>query len=68
MKHQPYSKLKDSDLNQVVMGIHPGKYGACRDIHTSKTCRITVTVQQKDATRFQTLAKNIRIQKEHNHA
>lgn len=51
--------LKDGDLCNVVAGTHAGKSGSVRDIHTSKTGHITITVEQKNGVRFKTLAKNV---------
>jgi ribosomal protein S4E len=58
MKNDP-SKLKDGDLCKVVAGTHAGKSGTVRDINTSKTGHITITVVQKNGVRFKTLAKNV---------
>ena len=38
---------------------HAGKVGVVRDIHTSKTGHVTITVEQGDGVRFKTLAKNV---------
>lgn len=56
-------KLKDGDQCTVVGGVHSGKSGIVRDINTSKTGHITITVVQKDGVRFKTLAKNVVVQK-----
>lgn len=53
--------LKDGAQCQVVGGVHAGKSGIVRDIHTSKTGTITVTVVQPNGERFKTLAKNLNI-------
>lgn len=50
---------KDGDHCKVVRGTHVGKSGTIRDIKTSKTGHITITVVQKDGERFKTLAKNV---------
>lgn len=52
-------KLKDGDRCKVVSGTHAGKSGIVRDINTSKTGHITITVVQKNGDRFKTLARNI---------
>ncbi len=52
-------ELKDGDQCDVVGGVHKGKSGAVRDIHTSKTGHITITVAQKNGERFKTLGKNV---------
>jgi len=44
---------------KVVGGTHAGKSGVVRDIKTSNTGHITITVVQKDGMRFKTLAKNV---------
>ncbi|MDP2414902.1 KOW motif-containing protein [Daejeonella sp.] len=59
MKLNPLQKLKDGDLCKVVGGTHVNKTGIVRDIHTSKTGYITITVVQNNGLRFKTLAKNI---------
>lgn len=55
------SKLKDGDLCKVISGTHIGKRGIVRDINTSKTGHITITVVQESGVRFKTLAKNVAI-------
>jgi ribosomal protein S4E len=57
------TKLKDGDQCRVIGGTHTGKSGAVRDINTSKTGHITITVEQKNGVRFKTLGKNVVIQK-----
>lgn len=56
--------LKDGDSCKVVAGTHKGKYGTVRDIHTSKTGHITITVVQAAGTRFKTLGKNVEVIKQ----
>lgn len=56
-------KLKDGDQCTVIGGTHTGKSGTVRDINTSKTGHITITVEQKNGVRFKTLGKNVVIQK-----
>lgn len=55
----PPNKLRDGDSCAVIGGTHAGKSGTVRDINTSKTGHITITVVQKDAVRFKTLARNV---------
>lgn len=55
-------KLNDGDQCIVVGGVHSGKSGIVRDIHTSKTGQITITVEQKNGVRFKTLGKNVVVQ------
>lgn len=52
-------KLKDGDLCKVIGGTHKGKSGRVRDIHTSKTGHVTLTVEQDNGVRFKTLARNV---------
>lgn len=51
--------LKDGDPCQVTGGTHKGKSGIVRDIHTSKTGHITISVVQANGERFKTLGKNV---------
>jgi ribosomal protein S4E len=62
MKTQTVPKLKDGDTCSVVGGTHAGKSGIVRDINTSKTGQITITVVPKSGVRFKTLAKNVAVQ------
>ncbi len=55
-------KLKDGNECEVVGGTHVGKSGTVRDINTSKTGHITITVVQKNGVRFKTLGKNVVVQ------
>ena len=55
--------LKDGDECKVIAGTHVGKTGTVRDINTSKTGHITITVVQKNGVRFKTLGKNVEILK-----
>lgn len=50
--------LKDGTKCRVIAGTHAGKSGTVRDIKTSKTGHVTITVVQADGSRFKTLAKN----------
>ena len=59
MQTKTSKQLKDGDTCRVVGGIHSGKSGTVRDIHTSKTGHITITVEQKNGVRFKTLGKNV---------
>ncbi len=52
-------KLKDGAKCQVMGGAHKGKSGIVRDINTSKTGHVTITVVQANGDRFKTLAKNV---------
>jgi ribosomal protein S4E len=53
--------LKDGDKCKVISGIHTGKSGTVRDIKTSKTGHITITVVQDNGIRFKTLGKNVNL-------
>ena len=59
MKAKTAEILKDGDQCKVVGGTHSGKSGTVRDINTSKTGHITITVEQKNGVRFKTLGKNV---------
>jgi ribosomal protein S4E len=54
-------KLADGALYNVIGGTHKGKSGIIRDINTSNTGAITVTVVQSNGVRFKTLGKNVLI-------
>lgn len=62
MKSKKPVQLKDGDQCKVTGGTHAGKSGTVRDIHTSKTGHITITVEQKNGVRFKTLGKNVTVQ------
>lgn len=51
--------LKDGDQCKVIGGTHTGISGTVRDINTSKTGHITITVEQENGVRFKTLVKNV---------
>lgn len=53
------AKIKDGDRCRVVGGVHSGKTGTVRDMNTSKTGAITITVVEDNGERFKTLAKNV---------
>jgi ribosomal protein S4E len=54
--------IKDGDQVKVVKGTHAGKSGTARDINTSKTGAVTITIVQANGERFKTLANNVTIQ------
>ena len=54
-------QLTDGAECKVIGSTHAGKSGAVRDIKTSKTGFVTITVVQANGERFKTLAKNIEI-------
>lgn len=53
--------IKDGDKCIVIAGTHKGKSGTVRDINTSKTGHVTITVVQASGIRFKTLAKNVEV-------
>lgn len=59
MAIEPKCELRDGAHCTVVGGTHAGKSGAVRDIKTSKTGHVTITVEQKDGASVKTLAKNV---------
>ena len=59
MTKQDPAELKDGASCAVIGGTHAGKSGTVRDIHTSKTGHVTITVVQKNGDRFKTLARNV---------
>jgi ribosomal protein S4E len=59
MKTKTPGKLKDGDRCKVVGGTHVGKSGTVRDVNTSKTGHIIITVEQGNGVRFKTLGKNV---------
>jgi ribosomal protein S4E len=63
MKTKQPRKLKDGAQCKVIGGTHEGKNGTVRDINTSKTGHVTITVVQPNGERFKTLAKNVVIEK-----
>ena len=54
--------VNDGDLCFVIAGTHKGKSGVVRDLNTSKTGHLTITVVQGGGERFKTLAKNVQTQ------
>jgi ribosomal protein S4E len=61
MKSRGKKKLRDGAKCKVVGGTHAGKSGVAKDIKTSKTGHITITVLQANGERFKTLAKNVEV-------
>lgn len=55
----PTGKLRDGARCKVIGGVHAGKGGTVRDINTSETGHVTITVVQADGERFKTLARNV---------
>ena len=60
-KDEKAKLLKEDDFCDVVAGTHKGKSGFVRDINTSKTGHITITVQQENGDRFKTLGRNVQV-------
>jgi ribosomal protein S4E len=58
MSTKSQDRLTDGAQCKVIGGTHMGKSGTVRDIKTSKTGHVTITVVQKDGVRFKTLARN----------
>lgn len=46
------------EASKVIAGTRAGKSGTMRDLHTSKTGAITITVVQADGVGFKTLAND----------
>jgi ribosomal protein S4E len=61
MKAKPPGKLADGAHCKVIGGTHAGKSGIVKDINTSKTGHLTITVVQPNGERFKTLAKNVEV-------
>ena len=61
MKSNKPKKLKDGVKCKVIGGTHAGKSGVVKDINTSKTGHITITVLQVNGDRVKTLAKNVEL-------
>jgi len=59
MKTKSTAKLKDGARCKVTGGTHAGKFGTVRDINTSKTGHVTITVVQASGDCFKTLAGNV---------
>lgn len=52
-------KIKDGDACVVVKGTHAGKTGIVRDIRTSPSGAVTITVVQANGERLKTLASHV---------
>ena len=63
MKAKQPRTLQEGSRCQVVGGTHEGKTGTVRDINTSTTGHVTITVVQPNGERFKTLARNVVIEK-----
>ncbi|MFD0750110.1 RNA-binding protein [Mucilaginibacter calamicampi] len=54
-------EITDGASCNVIGGTHKGKSGIVRDINTSKTGAVTITVVQANGDCFKTLAKNVEV-------
>jgi len=61
MKKPKVKDVEDGARCKVVAGVHAGKSGLVRDINTSKTGHVTITVVQADGERFKTLARHVEV-------
>ncbi|MFN0032259.1 MAG: KOW motif-containing protein [Flavobacteriales bacterium] len=61
-KEEIKNNINDGDSCRVIEGRHQGKSGTVRDIKTSKTGHITITVVEQTGVRFKTLAKSVVIE------
>ena len=61
MQPEQIDNLKDGAACTVVAGTHKGKHGIVRDINTSKSGNITITVVQPNGERFKTLGRSVTI-------
>lgn len=59
MKANGQPEVRDGDQCAVVRGTHAGRSGTVRDVKTSHTGHVTITVVQKGRERFKTLARNV---------
>ena len=61
MAKEKTKAVSDGARCKVIGGTHKGKSGTVRDIHTSKTGHITITVVQANGDRFKTLTRNVEV-------
>jgi hypothetical protein len=54
-------EVNDGAKCKVVKGVHAGKTGTARDIKTSKTGHVTMTLVLPDGDRVKTLARNVTV-------
>jgi hypothetical protein len=62
MKTNRSAHVTDGARCKVIGGVHAGKSGIVRDINTSKSGHITITVVQQNGDKFKTLGKNVAIE------
>jgi ribosomal protein L24 len=53
------SEIRNGERCLVTAGTHKGKSGIVRDVNTSKTGQVTITVVQANGVRLKTLARNV---------
>jgi ribosomal protein S4E len=53
------SSPKPGDPCHVIAGTHKGKAGIVRDVNTTASGTVTITVVQSNGERFKTLMKNV---------
>lgn len=61
MSEKSAQAVRDGAKCVVIGGTHKGKSGTVRDLNTSKTGQLTITVVQSNGDRFKTLAKNVAV-------
>ena len=59
MKSAVENDVQEGAFCTVTSGTHADKSGAVRDVNTSKTGHVTISVVQSDGSRFKTLAPNV---------
>jgi len=59
MTENTNDKLKDGAPCKVIAGTHAGKSDVVKEIETSKSGAVSITVLQVNGERFKTLAKNV---------
>lgn len=62
-KQSMSSTVQDGDFCEVIGGTHAGKSGTARDIKSSRSGHVTITIVQSNGERFKTLAKNVVVKK-----
>ena len=59
IKIEKIANLVDGVTCKVIAGTHKGKSGTVRDVNTSKTGHITITIVQDNGVRFKTLGRSV---------
>ena len=59
MTSKSSGEVRDGARCEVFAGTHAGKSGTVRDVNTSKSGHVTITVVQANGERFKTLARNV---------